>query len=117
MSQHPLIVGIGELLWDRLPSGKRVGGAPANVVYHASCLGAEGYAVSAVGKDKLGDELLEAASLDGANTWQKFRYIILPNIKMVVSLNLILAVKGAISVFEIPYIMTGGNNGSSTFVI
>ncbi len=62
MSQHPLIVGIGELLWDRLPSGKRVGGAPANVVYHASCLGAEGYAVSAVGKDKLGDELLEAIS-------------------------------------------------------
>lgn len=63
------------------------------------------------------EELLEAASLDGANTWQQFRYIILPNIKMVVSLNLILAVKGAISVFEIPYIMTGGNNGSSTFVI
>lgn len=62
-------------------------------------------------------ELMEAASLDGANTWQQFRYIILPNIKMVVSLNLILAVKGAISVFEIPYIMTGGNNGSSTFVI
>ena len=62
MSQHPLIVGIGELLWDRLPSGKRVGGAPANVVYHASCLGAEGYAVSAVGKDKLGDELLDAIS-------------------------------------------------------
>ncbi len=62
-------------------------------------------------------ELLEAASLDGANTWQQFMYIILPNIKTVVSLNLILAVKGAISVFEIPYIMTGGNNGSSTFVI
>ena len=49
-------------------------------------------------------ELLEAASLDGANTWQQFMYIILPNIKTVVSLNLILAVKGAIS-------------GSSTFVI
>lgn len=62
-------------------------------------------------------ELMEAASLDGANAWQQFRYIILPNIKMVVSLNLILAVKGAISVFEIPYIMTNGNNGSSTFVI
>ena len=62
MSQHPLIVGIGELLWDRLPGGKRVGGAPANVVYHASCLGAEGYAVSAVGNDRLGDELLEAIS-------------------------------------------------------
>ena len=62
-------------------------------------------------------ELLEAASLDGANHWQQFKYIILPNIKTIVSLNLILAVKGAISVFEIPYIMTDGQNGSSTFVI
>ncbi len=68
MSKHPLIVGIGELLWDRLPSGKRVGGAPANVVYHASCLGAVGYAVSAVGKDKLGDELLEAISATTLHT-------------------------------------------------
>lgn len=62
-------------------------------------------------------ELMEAASLDGANKWQQFRYIILPNIKTIVSLNLILAVKGAISVFEIPYIMTDGQNGSSTFVM
>lgn len=62
-------------------------------------------------------ELLEAASLDGANGWQQFRYIILPNIKTIVSLNLILAVKGAISVFEIPMIMTNGANGSSTFVM
>lgn len=62
-------------------------------------------------------ELYEAASIDGANAWQQFRFIVLPNIKVVVSLNLILAVKGAISVFEIPYIMTGGSNGSSTFVI
>ncbi len=68
MSQHPLIVGIGELLWDRLPSGKRVGGAPVNVVYHASCLGAEGYAISAVGKDRLGDELLEAISKTNIHT-------------------------------------------------
>ncbi len=62
-------------------------------------------------------ELLEAASLDGANSWQQFRYIILPNIKTIVSLNLILAVKGAISVYEIPMIMTNGANGSSTFVM
>lgn len=62
-------------------------------------------------------ELLEAASLDGANRWQQFKFIILPNIKTIVSLNMILAVKGAISVFEVPYIMTGGQNGSSTFVI
>ena len=62
-------------------------------------------------------ELLEAASIDGANTWQQFRFIILPNIKTIVSLNLILAVKGAISVFEIPMIMTDGQNGSRTFVM
>lgn len=62
-------------------------------------------------------ELLEAASLDGANGWQQFRYIILPNIKTIVSLNLILAVKGAISVYEIPMIMTNGANGSATFVM
>ncbi len=68
MKQHPLIVGIGELLWDKLPSGKQIGGAPANAVYHASCLGAESYAVSAVGKDKLGDELLEAISKTNMHT-------------------------------------------------
>lgn len=61
-------------------------------------------------------DLLEAASIDGANKWHQFRYIILPNIKTIVSLNLILAVKGAISVFEIPLIMTNGANGSATFV-
>lgn len=62
-------------------------------------------------------ELLEAASLDGANKWQQFWYIILPNIKTIVSLNLILAVKGAISVYEIPMIMTNGANQSATFVM
>lgn len=62
-------------------------------------------------------ELYEASDLDGATRWQQFRYIILPNIKTVISLNLILAVKGAISVFEMPYIMTNGSNGTATFVI
>ena len=62
-------------------------------------------------------DLYEASDLDGANPWQQFRYIVFPCIKPIVSLQLILAVKGAISVFEIPYIITGGNYGSSTFVI
>ncbi|RDU24069.1 carbohydrate ABC transporter permease [Anaerosacchariphilus polymeriproducens] len=62
-------------------------------------------------------DLYEAASIDGANRWQQFKYIIFPNIKIIISLNLILAVKGAISVFEIPKIMTDGANGSSTFVL
>ena len=47
----PVVVGIGELLWDVLPTGKRAGGAPINFVYHATQLGAEEYAVSAVGND------------------------------------------------------------------
>ncbi|MBF0815674.1 carbohydrate ABC transporter permease [Microbacterium paludicola] len=62
-------------------------------------------------------ELYEAAELDGANRWHQFRYIIAPGIKRVISLSFILAISGALAVFEIPFIMTGGANGSSTFVI
>lgn len=62
-------------------------------------------------------DLYEAADLDGANPWQTFRYIVFPSIKPIISLQLILAVKGAISVFEIPYITTKGMMGTTTFVI
>ncbi|MFD0430736.1 carbohydrate ABC transporter permease [Streptomyces zhihengii] len=62
-------------------------------------------------------ELYEAAQLDGASRWQQFRHIIAPSIKPVVSLSIILAISGSLSVFEIPYIMTGGATGTSTFVI
>lgn len=57
--KKPIVVGIGELLWDMLPTGKKAGGAPINFVYHASRLGAEGYAISAVGDDDLGREILK----------------------------------------------------------
>ena len=61
MNNHkPLIVGIGELLWDVFKNGKRVGGAPVNLVYNATQLSAEGYAVTAVGNDDAGSELLRA---------------------------------------------------------
>ncbi|WP_110250879.1 carbohydrate ABC transporter permease [Streptohalobacillus salinus] len=63
------------------------------------------------------NEIYEASEMDGANRWHQFLYIILPSIKIIVSLNLILAVSGALSAFEIPFIMTGGANGSATFVI
>ncbi len=53
------VAGIGELLWDVFPGGKALGGAPANFAYHASQLGLEGYAVSAVGHDALGGEILD----------------------------------------------------------
>jgi fructokinase len=57
-----VIVGIGEILWDMLPSGKALGGAPANFAYHAGRLGEEGWAVSAVGDDALGREIREIVS-------------------------------------------------------
>ncbi|MFA9379842.1 MAG: carbohydrate ABC transporter permease [Acetanaerobacterium sp.] len=65
----------------------------------------------------ISSEIYEAAELDGANRWQQFRYIIMPSIRPIIGLQMILAVKGAISVFEIPYVITGGRFGSSTFVI
>lgn len=54
-----VIVGIGEILWDMLPSGKSLGGAPANFAYHSAYLGAEAWAVSAIGDDPLGHEILD----------------------------------------------------------
>ncbi|WP_082630394.1 carbohydrate ABC transporter permease [Peribacillus muralis] len=62
-------------------------------------------------------EIYEAAKIDGSSGWNTFRYITLPSIKKVFELNLILTVSGAISVFEIPFIMTKGANDSMTFVI
>lgn len=51
------IVGIGEILWDMLPQGKQLGGAPANFAYHVCRLGGNGWAVSAVSDDPLGNEI------------------------------------------------------------
>nr|WP_156199526.1 sugar ABC transporter permease [Actinotalea caeni] len=62
-------------------------------------------------------EIYEAAELDGANRWHQFRHLILPAIKPIVGLSFILAISGSLSVFEVPYIMTNGGNGSETFVI
>ena len=67
MKRQHTVVGIGEILWDRLPGGKQLGGAPANFVYHAAALGAAGHIVSAVGNDPLGREIgerLAALNLD-----------------------------------------------------
>lgn len=55
-----VIVGMGEVLWDMLPEGKKIGGAPANFAYHVSQYGFDGCVVSAVGDDKLGNEILES---------------------------------------------------------
>lgn len=53
------IVGMGEALWDVLPEGKKIGGAPANFAYHVSQFGFDSRVVSAIGYDKLGDEILD----------------------------------------------------------
>ena len=54
-----IIVGMGEALWDVLPEGKKIGGAPANFAYHVSQFGLNSCVVSAVGEDKLGKEILD----------------------------------------------------------
>ena len=54
-----IIVGMGEALWDVLPEGKKIGGAPANFAYHVSQFGFDSRVVSAVGNDALGNEIFE----------------------------------------------------------
>lgn len=52
------IYGVGEVLWDLLPDGPQMGGAPANFAYHAQALGANAQVISRVGRDELGQEIL-----------------------------------------------------------
>ena len=54
------IVGLGEALWDVLPEGKKLGGAPANFAYHAGQFGLDTIAISALGEDDLAEETIEA---------------------------------------------------------
>ena len=55
--KKPIVVGIGELLWDLLPGGRRLGGGPANFAYHAAAQGMAAFAVSAVGDDQAGRDI------------------------------------------------------------
>lgn len=57
---NKVIVGMGEALWDILPEGKKIGGAPANFAYHVSQFGLESCVVSAVGNDDLGREIIDS---------------------------------------------------------
>lgn len=61
--------------------------------------------------------LYEAAEIDGANAWHKFKDIILPSIRTIVVLNLIISVSGALSAFEMPYVVTGGGFGTATYFV
>lgn len=62
-----IVVGLGEILWDVFPERKVLGGAPANFAYHASQFGFNGYAVSAIGDDLLGKEILTSLEEKGLN--------------------------------------------------
>ncbi|MBV5348622.1 carbohydrate kinase [bacterium] len=59
------IIGMGEVLWDLLPDGKILGGAPVNFAYHAMQLGAVGVAISSVGDDELGREIMDSVNSKG----------------------------------------------------
>ena len=61
------IVGLGEALWDVLPEGKKLGGAPANFAYHAGQFGLDTIAISALGEDALAEETIEALKEHGLN--------------------------------------------------
>lgn len=60
-----IIVGMGEALWDCLPEGRKLGGAPANFAYHVGQFGWHTVVVSAIGNDALGNEILER--IEGVN--------------------------------------------------
>ena len=67
-SAKRIIVGVGELLWDLLPSGKQLGGAPANFAYITNLLGDTGIPASRVGRDSLGGEALHRLTQLGLTT-------------------------------------------------
>ena len=66
-----IVIGMGEALWDVLPEGKKLGGAPANFAYHVSQFDLPSCVVSAVGDDKLGAEILDnfRETRRSWNTW------------------------------------------------
>lgn len=69
----PIVVGIGEILWDIFEDRKTLGGAPANFAYHATQQGAEGIAVSAIGDDAAGDAIL--STLAGKSLKTEFQRV------------------------------------------
>ena len=68
MKENRTVVGIGEVLWDILPDGKKVGGAPANFAYHVSQFGLQSLVVSAIGDDALGQEIIGTFRDKGLNS-------------------------------------------------
>ena len=67
-TQARLVVGLGELIWDMFPEGRRLGGAPSNFAYISRLLGGEAAVASRVGRDALGDEAVERLERAGLST-------------------------------------------------
>src|SRR5438477_4131722 len=67
-SQRYKVVGLGEILWDMLPNGKQLGGAPANFAYISSLLGSDGIVASRIGDDSLGNEAVQRLAALGVTT-------------------------------------------------
>jgi len=68
-----VVAGLGEVLWDMLPDGRKLGGAPTNFAYHSHALGAEGVIVSCVGDDELGREIFSL--LEGLNVNRQYVFV------------------------------------------
>jgi fructokinase len=80
-----LVVGLGEVLWDCLPQGRKLGGAPANFAYHVSQFGFESCVISAIGDDDLGHEILDNFNEKGLH--YNIPHVAFPTGTVQVSLN------------------------------
>lgn len=60
--------------------------------------------------------LYEASTIDGASTWQQFRFLTLPNLRAIIQVNMLLTVSGALEVFDIPFVMLNGSPDVATYV-
>lgn len=80
-----LVVGLGEVLWDMLPEGRKIGGAPVNFAYHVGQFGIDTMAVSAIGNDKLGEDTI--AEMNGKHLNHIFPSVPYPTGSVQVSLD------------------------------
>ena len=80
-----LVVGLGEVLWDMLPEGRKIGGAPVNFAYHAGQFGIDTMVVSAIGNDKLGEDTI--AEMNGKHLNHIFPSVPYPTGSVQVSLD------------------------------
>lgn len=87
MSDAPIVIGLGELLWDVFPDQRRPGGAPANVAFQASQLGNDGRVASRIGDDPLGHELITFLEDKGLNTSLIQRDVVHPTGQVTVDMS------------------------------